>query len=408
MKYLSRIAEKKFLRMSENFPVVLVTGARQAGKTTMLEHLAKGQNRTYVSLDDLHARTVAKSDPVLFFQTYKTPIIIDEVQYAPNLFSQIKLMADKNKLAGEFWLTGSQSYDLMRGVSESLAGRIGIVEMSSFVIDEVYGQLKTPVTDFNIESLKQRFSACIQYPLNELFDFIYQGGMPKAITLGDEARKDYFYTYIHSYLMRDVMELGKVSDIVRFNRFLTTCAANLAGQLSYSTLAAVADISQPTAKEWLGILQGLGIVHLLQPYFNNEIKRLVKTSKLYFYDTGLAAYLSKWPSAEALQLGNMSGAYFENFIINQFAKKFVYEAQSPNMFYYRDIDQKEIDIVLESYNGLTPIEIKLTSNPHSGDVGKFKALEKFKKPINKGALICTIDKVALADSNNALLPVWLI
>lgn len=408
MNYLSRIAEKKFLRMTENFPVVLVTGARQVGKTTMLEHLAKGQSRTYVSLDDLNARATAQSDPVLFFQTYKTPIIIDEVQYAPNLFSQIKLTADRNKLAGEFWLTGSQSYGLMRGVSESLAGRIGIVEMSSFVIDEVYGQLKEPVTDFGIESLQAKFNDCIQYPLNELFDFLYRGGMPRVTTLRPEARKDYFDTYIHSYLMRDVMEIGKVSDIVRFNRFLTACAAILSGQLNVSTLAAAADISQPTAKEWLGVLQGLGIVHLVQPYFNNEIKRLVKTPKLYFYDTGLAAHISKWPSAEVLRLGNMGGAYFENFVVNQFVKKFAYAPQSPNLFYYRDIDQKEIDVVLESYNGLTPIEIKLTSNPHGSDVAKFKALEKFKKPINRGGLICTIDKAVLADTNNALIPVWLI
>ena len=407
-EYLSRIAEEKFLRMNENFPVVLVTGARQVGKTTMLEHLAKGQNRTYVTLDDLNVRDMAINDPVYFFQNYKPPIIIDEIQYAPNLFSQIKIMCDKSKTNGEFWLTGSQSYNLMKGISESLAGRVGIIEMSSFTMDEFTGSLKEPLSNFNIDYLNARFETCVKYSNEELFEFIYSGGMPKTFGFSEEARKDYFNAYIHSYLMRDVMELGKISDTIRFNRFMTACAAMISGQLNIATLANAADISQPTAKEWLNVLQGLGIVYLLQSYFNNEIKRLVKSPKLYFYDTGLAAYLSLWPSSETLRVGNMGGAYFENFVVSQIVKKFSFMPQPPNIFYYRDVDQKEIDLILENHDGLMPLEIKMTSKPNSGDMTKFKVLSKFKKNILAGAIFCMIDKPLLIAGDNLFLPICLL
>ena len=401
-KYLSRIAEKKFLRMNESFPIVLVTGARQIGKTTMLEHLAKGQQRTCVTLDDLNARDLALNDAARFFQNYKTPIIIDEIQYAPSLFSQIKLMCDRNKRAGEFWLTGSQSYNLIKNVSESLAGRVGIVEMSSFTMDEYFDAINESLHVFEIDDIKTRFEKCRKYSIDELFEFIYRGGMPKAFGFSEEAHKDYLNTYIRTYLMRDVMELGKISDTVKFNRFLIACAAMISSQLNVATLANAADISQPTAKEWLNVLQGLGIVYLLQPYFNNEIKRLVKSPKLYFYDTGLAAYLSLWPSSQTLKVGNMSGAYFENFCMNQIIKKLPNQV---NIFYYRDTDQKEVDIVLESHAGLTPIEIKQTSNPHEGDTAKFKVLDKLKRKILPGAIICTIDKPLLVEGDNVFLPV---
>ena len=241
-----------------------------------------------------------------------------------------------------------------------------------------------------------------------MFEFIYCGGLPGTFGLDEEARKDYLNAYVHSYLMRDVASLGKISDIVRFHRFLTACSAMISAQLNIATLAVAADISQPTAKEWLNLLRSLGIVYLVQPYLNNEIKRLVKSPKLYFYDTGLAAYLSLWPSSETLRVGNMCGAYFENFALNQIVKKFALMPQAPNVFYYRDIDQKEIDVVLEYYNGLMPLEIKLTSNPRAGDVAKFEILKKFGKPVLPGALICTIDKPLLTGGDNVLVPVCLL
>ena len=407
-KYKNRLIQKKFLRMSEVFPVVLVTGARQIGKTTMLEHLGQGQERTYVTLDDLSIRDMAVNDPVMFFQNFKPPIIIDEIQYAPNLFSQIKLMVDKNKKAGEFWLTGSQSYSLIKNVSESLAGRVGIIEMSSFTIDEKLENINDELLEFDIDDLVNRFKKCDKYSIGDLFEFIYYGGMPRTFDLTHEIRNDYYKTYIRTYLMRDVMELGKISDTIRFNRFLIACAAMVSSVLNISTLAVAADISQPTAKEWLQVLQGLGIVYLIQPYSNNNIKRLAKSPKIYFYDTGLAAQLSLWPSSKTLQMGNMSGAYFENFVMNQIIKKISAGSSNVNLFYYRDTDQKEIDVIIESYDGLTPIEIKLSSNPHHSDMKKFDVLKKFGKDIRAGAIICTIDKPLIVNTGNMLVPVWLL
>jgi hypothetical protein len=374
----------------------------------MLEHLGEGQNRTYVTLDDLNIRDMAKNDPVRFFQNFKPPIIIDEIQYAPNLFSQIKLMIDRAGESGQFWLTGSQSYKLIKAASESLAGRLGIVEMSSFTIDEKNGHINEPIITFDIDDLKKRFAKCKKYSQDELFDFIYRGGMPKTFGFSNENHKEYFSAYINTYVMKDVMELGGITDTIRFNRFITACAALISDQLNVATLAQAADVSHPTAKQWLHLLQGLGIVYLVQPYYNNEIKRLVKSPKLYFYDTGLAAHLSLWPSSETLKAGNMNGKYFENFCMNQITKKLVHIGTPPNVFYYRDIDQKEIDIVLENHNGLTPIEIKLTSNPHIPDIAKFTELNKFKKPVLPGALLCTIDKPLLVTNDCVLLPFDLI
>ena len=407
-KYLERIVEKKFLRKNEDSPVVLVTGARQVGKTTMLEQMSKGQERTYVTMDDLNVRAMALKDPVMFFQNFKPPIVIDEVQYAPNLFSQIKLMVDKNKKAGEFWLTGSQNYGLMKNVSESLAGRVGIVEMSSFTIDEKFGQINELLDSLEIDNLQERFKNCRKFDQNELFEFIYRGGMPKIFERSNDGVKDYFDDYVSTYLMRDVMQLGKVSDMIRFHRFLTACAAMISQQLNLAQLAQVAEISHPTAKEWLEILQGLGIVYLIQPYHNNMLKRLVKSPKLYFYDTGLAAHLSLWPSSKTLQVGNMNGAYFENFCINQITKKISASSRPVSIFYYRDKDQREIDLVLETHAGLIPLEFKLSSNPHQGDIAKFGVLEKLGKPVLPGAIICTIDKPLLITGGNVLLPVSLI
>jgi predicted AAA+ superfamily ATPase len=280
--------------------------------------------------------------------------------------------------------------------------------MSGFTIDEYLCKINEPLYIFDIEDIKKRFKYSKKFGTDELFEFIYRGGLPKTFGFSDEAHKDYLNSYVQTYLMRDVMELGKISDIVKFNRFITACASMISNQLNVATLSMIAGISQPTAKEWLSVLQGLGIIYLLQPYFSNEIKRLVKSPKLYFYDTGLAAYLSLWPSSKTLQFGNMSGAYFENFCMNQITKKLAVSSFQINLFYYRDTGQKEIDLVLESHAGLTPVEIKLSSNPHHGDVTKFEVLKKFNKNILPGAILCTIDKPMLISADNVLVPAALL
>ena len=287
MTYIKRRLERKFTKISDFFKVVLVTGARQVGKTTMLRHLSKEQNRTYVTLDNLMARNLAKTDPVLFFQTYKPPIIIDEVQHAPELFSQIKILCDESEEAGLFWLTGSQQFDVMKNIRETLAGRVGILTLYSFSKNEKSDILFDNDLDFSLPSLQARQARVAKNDVVDVFEHIWRGGMPQVLKADSEQRQEYYSAYVNTYIMRDVAELGGVSDTLRFGKFITACAALIAQQANYKTLADVAEISQPTAKEWLRLLEGMGIVYLLQPYANNALKRLAKTPKLYFCDTGL-------------------------------------------------------------------------------------------------------------------------
>ena len=389
------------------FQVVFVGGPRQAGKTTMLKHLAEGSDRTYVTLDDLDARNLALTDPKMFFQKYKPPVLIDEIQFAPNLFSYIKIFADNNQKNGEFWLTGSQSYKIMKNVSESLAGRIGIMSMFPLTYQEVVGKISSVPSDFSFASLLALDGKPLMN-LDNTFDYIFKGGMPKALDYDDEMRHEYFDSYVDTYLMKDIMELGTIVDIVRFRRFLTACASQNSNVVNYANLALVADISQPTAKEWLSLLIGMGIVYLVEPYFNNTLKRLTKTPKLYFYDTGLCAYLAKIPSKEILENSALAGAYFENFVINQFKVKYSATALHPNLYFYRDVDKNEIDILLEDVDGLTPLEIKLSSSPNNRVVDRFKILEKLGKPIKAGGIICLIDSLFPIDDKNSFIPVGLI
>ena len=407
MNYINRLAEKEFNKLNKMFQVVLVCGPRQAGKTTMLKHLAENTNRTYVSLDDLDIRELAQNDPKLFFQKYKTPILIDEVQFAPQLFPYIKIMADNNQNLGEFWLTGSQSFKIMQNVSESLVGRVGIMNMYPMTYKEIMKNPQKIPDNFDFSTLLK----ITNYPkleLNDTFSYIFNGGMPRAIDYDDEMRAEYFRSYIDTYLMKDIMELGKITDTIRFNKFLTACASQNANVVNFANLALASDISQPTAKEWLNLLQGIGIVYLVYPYFNNSLKRLTKSPKLYFFDTGLCAFLAKIPSKEMLASSAFAGAYFENFVINQFTINYSLSAKHPMLYFYRDIDQKEVDILLEDFDGIIPLEIKLSANPNKRDISKFKVLNKLGKNIKNGGIICLIDSLYPVDEKNSLIPVGLI
>jgi len=408
MKYINRHAERKFAKMSNFFKAVMVTGARQVGKTTMLHHLAAGENRTYVTLDNLMARNLAKTDPVLFFQTYKPPIIIDEVQYAPELFSQIKILCDESEDTGQFWLTGSQQYKMMKNVRETLAGRVGIIEMYSLSKNEKDGVLFDNVQNFSFPTLQSRQAQTSKNDIIKIFDHIWRGGMPQAINADAELLQEYFNMYINTYLMRDVAELGGITDTLRFGKFLTACAALVSEQINYKTLADTAEISQPTAKDWLKLLEGMGIVYLLQPYANNALKRLTRTPKLYFCDTGLAANLSMWPSRETLMNGAASGHYFENHVITEMLREFAYSQSRANLSYYRDSNAKEIDIFVEQNNLVHPLEIKKSANPDRRDVKKFGVLDKASIEQGYGGIICVCEEVIPIDANNCFIPCNLI
>jgi predicted AAA+ superfamily ATPase len=408
MEYINRYMEAKFLRMTKHFRAVLLNGPRQVGKTTMLERLAKNTQRTYVTLDNLQARSLAKKDPELFFQNYKTPIMIDEVQYAPELFPYIKILCDTHQQPGEFWLTGSQSYSMMKNVTESLAGRVGIMQIYPFSFNELRD---VPMSDtpffVDFDWLKARENVVKPADVKEVFSYIWQGGMPEAAGATPERREVLFESYIHSYLMRDVIELGGVTDTVKFRRFLTACSAETAQQLNLTKIAGIAEIAATTAKDWLRLLEGLHIVHLVQPYSNNQLKRLTKMPKLYFWDTGLCAYLGKWLSPDTLYNGAAAGAYFETFAVAELLKHYAYSSFTPNVCYYRDSNAKEIDLVLETGGQIYPLEIKLAVSPNNRDVKRYELLDKASLPRAMGGIICMHQGVAFIDRQNLIIPAYL-
>lgn len=408
MDYLHRSLERKFIRMSEFFKSVLVTGARQVGKTTMLKHLAESQNRTYVSLDNLMDRDMAKSDPVLFFQKYKPPIIIDEVQFAPELFGQIKIMCDDSNEPGRFWLTGSQQYNMMNNLRETLAGRVGILELYSLSMNEKNGISFDDDMDLSLPTLQARQKKVPKNDVVHIYEYIWRGGMPQVIHADAEQRQEYYNSYVKSYLLRDIAEIGGITDTLRFSKLLTACAALIAQQLNFKTLAEAAEVTQPTAKEWVRLLEGLGIVYLLRPYANNMLKRLTKTPKLYFYDTGLAAFLSMWPSRDTLMNGAASGHYFENFVVIELLKNYSYSQNRANLTYYRDSNGKEIDIFVECNAFIHPLEIKKSANPDRREIKKFTLLDKTSAKRGNGGIVCMCEEVTPIDLHNCFIPCNLI
>ena len=408
MEYITRDAQRKFLKMNDFFKVVLVTGARQVGKTTMLRHLSEGTQRTYVTMDNTMLRDLAKSDPALFFQTYKPPILIDEIQKAPELLEQIKIICDETEEKGLFWLTGSQQFSMMKNVRETLAGRVGIMELYSLSQREKEGLVFDTELDFSMQTLLSRRAKVEKNDIVKVFRHIWEGGMPQVIGADEELRQEYYNSYIDTYLMRDIAESGGITDSYRFTKFLRACAALTAEQVNYTTLAEASDISVPTAKEWLDVLCGLGIVYLLQPYFNNELKRLSKTPKLYFADTGLCAYLSMWLTPETLMSGAASGHYFENYVVIELVKNYAYASKKCNLSYYRDASQREIDIFVEE-NGVThPLEVKKSANPDRREVRKYSVLDKPGIVRGNGGIVCMCEDPVPIDEMNSFIPCNLI
>lgn len=406
MNYITRNLESVVIQATKEYPVVLVTGPRQVGKTTMLQKLMEGTNRGYVTLDDLNERIIAKTDPELFLQLHKPPVLIDEVQYAPELFTYIKMNVDKNHEPGAFWLTGSQVFKLMRGVQESLAGRVAVLSLTSLSQAEIFGGEMEPFT-IEMEALTAR-KGRKEVDTRGIFERIYKGSMP-AIVSGANSNGQIFYSsYLSTYIERDAKELSDAIDSLKFFRFITAVAARCGQMLNVAEIARDADINQTQAKNWLGILETLGIIFYLHPYSNNLLKRLVKTPKLYFYDTGLVCYLTKWSSAETLESGAMNGAILENYVVAEIMKTYLNCGKEPYLYYYRDKDAKEIDIILEHDGVLNPIEIKKTSNPGTELIKVFDLLDKSSTPRSKGAVICMKPGLSAIDKDNYIVPVWMI
>lgn len=409
MPYIARHMEQKVLELSRFFPALLITGPRQAGKTTMLKALAgrEGIGRGYVSLDDLNERDMARNDPKLFLQLHRPPVLIDEVQYAPELFTYIKIHVDEQQLPGGFWLTGSQIYRLMRGVQESLAGRVALLHLSPLSQREIAGIPPRPFS-VDFEALLQDSRVIPPVSVPQLYERIWKGCMP-ALASGAQPEREIFYaSYLSTYIERDVRELSGGIDALKFNRFVTSAAARCAQLVNFSALAEDADINVQTAKAWLDILETLGLVFLLHPYSNNVSKRTIRTPKLYFYDTGLVCYLTRWSSAEVAEAGAMSGALLENFTVSELVKSYQNVGASPYLYFYRDRDAREIDALLEADGKLFPLEIKKTATPDKRLVRNFDMIERSPLERGTGAVLCLAQSFSAFDRENLIVPVWMI
>jgi predicted AAA+ superfamily ATPase len=345
-------------------------------------------------LDDLEERALAKNDPALFLQMHKTPLIIDEVQYAKELFSYIKIHVDKHQNPGDFWLTGSQKFHLMKGITESLAGRVAIIDMLGLSAKEMSGkaQASIPFLPTNEWISDARENQSLLSQIDIIFEKIWLGSFPKLATGGREQREIFYKSYVQTYLERDVKSILSIGDELSFYKFLRATAARTGQLLNYSELARDVDIDQKTAKSWLSILKTSGLVYLLEPYYNNITKRIIKTPKLYFLDTGLCAFLTGWDSPKTLEAGAMSGAIFETYVFGEILKSYWHNGKDPLVYFYRDSDQREIDFVFESNGTLFPVEVKKTATPSLTATKSFSALHTLKKTIGMGAVICMREK----------------
>lgn len=408
--YITRHMEKPVMELNEQYPVLLLTGPRQVGKTTMLEHLieVEGKGRKKVSLDDLTLRELAKTDPKMFFQLYQPPLLIDEVQYAPELFPYIKIMVDERHQPGDFWLTGSQLFKMMKGVQESLAGRVALLHLSPLSQSEIMKRPPEPPFSLELPLLSERQNGRQMLNTPEVFQRIHQGGMPALVT-GTYSNASIFYSsYIDTYMERDVRRLSNDIDSLKFLRFLRSVAARTSQQVNYKGIADDAEIDQTTAKNWLHVLEALGIIFLLEPYSNNVLKRTVSTPKLYFYDSGIVCYLTRWSSPETAMEGAMSDALLENYTVAEIIKTYQNAGQEPFLYYYRDKDAREIDLILERDGKLFPIEIKKMASPPKKLTKVFDLIDKSPLQRGTGAILCMADQLGAFDQNNLIVPISLI
>lgn len=370
----------------------------------MLKHLAESENRTFVTMDDARNRELARRDPKLFFQMYQPPILIDGAQKAPELFETIKQMCDETEENGLFWLTGSESRKLLKEAGDSLAGRICILRMYSLSQREKQGLTDIGELPFSFEALKRREQHFGKNNIGDIYEHIWKGGMPGTLQMDAEQRYEYYESYINTYLLRDAVDDNGITDTVGFHRVLAACASFIGNLVNYTDIANAGGVSVVTVKKWMKILQNMGIIFLLDTYANNELKRLVKTPKLYFCDTGLAAYLSMWTSKEVLMNGAASGHYFENFVVGELLRGYSYSEKKVNLTYYRDTNQKEIDKVIEEAGIVHPVEIKKATNPEKRVVKAFKVLETQNNTMGIGVVICMTDTVFPIDEKNAMIP----
>jgi len=395
----------KFLKeANKNFPALLITGPRQVGKTTLLKNLSKGKY-TYITLDDPEMKLLAKEDPKLFLQRFAPPLIIDEIQYAPELLPIIKMIIDKDRKNGMFWLTGSQQFHLMKNVSESLAGRVAILDLQGLSQSEKNNNPNMdsflPTKDY----LNGRDKICQKFDLLKLYEIIWKGSFPEVFLLNKNQWELFYTSYIQTYIERDVRDLVQVKNKKTFFKFLQIIAARTGQLVNYSDLANSIGIDLKTVKSWISILEASRLIYILEPYYSNLTKRLTKTQKLYFLDTGLCCYLTGWDNSKVLEKGAMSGEIFETYVISEMLKSYWHNGKRAPFFFYRDKEKREIDLLIYKNGTLYPIEIKKKSNPSKKDIKHFDVLNKLNVEIGHGIVICLSDKILPINVDVDMVPI---
>ena len=415
MPYIKRNIEKVFKEMENTFPVVMVTGPRQVGKTTLLKELIENKRINYVTLDNLDARALAKEDPELFLRTYETPLIIDEFQYAPNILSYIKIKVDEKrqeklkddnvKVNGLFYLTGSQAFEIMEETSESLAGRVGVLDLYTLSNREINGlEGKMFLPDLNL--LKEREKTKILTTSN-LFEKILNGGYPEILVNKEMDRTKFFDSYIRTYIERDIRKLINVQDEIKFYRFIGNIAARTAQELNMTDICKDIGITNTTGEKWLSILVNTGLVFLLGSYSNNTVARTVKRPKIYMTDTGLSCYLAGYLDSLTLEKSAYNGAIFETYVITEILKSFSNNGKDARkyLYYYRDNNGKEIDLLIIYDNVVYPIEIKKGASPKIDATKNFDVVKKFGMQVGNGGVICMKQDIFPIDKDNNYIPV---
>lgn len=403
--YIKRHAEKTVKQLSKMFGAVLVAGPRQVGKTTMLDKLTGDINK--VILDDPIIRASAEEESRTFFKDNPPPVFVDEIQKAPALFEQIKMLLDRDRKKGQFYMCGSQQFKMMKDVSESLAGRIGLVTLLGLSLREAYNVSNAAPFVPTPEYFAERKNDLPDISYNDVWKIIHRGSMPELRENPDFDWQMFYGAYVRTYIDRDVRELSEIGDTVKFTKFMVAAAASTAQLLNLASLSRNVGISQPTAERWLSILVASNIVYLLQPYSNNIVKRAIKTPKLYFLDTGLAAYLTKWNTTDVLKNGAMAGAFFETFVISEIIKSYYNKGilELP-LYFYRDKDMREIDLLIEDGGTLYPLEIKKHADPSKKDIDAFSVLDKIPDvKRGPGGVICLYDKLITLQGDDKIIPI---
>lgn len=405
MNYINRILEKHIVETAKEYACILITGPRQVGKSTLIKHLYDINQINFITLDDISNRQLAKNDPKMFLSINKPPIFIDEIQYAPELFSYIKIEIDNGASPGSYIISGSQSFKLMNLAKESLAGRIAIINMSTLSQSEIYNYDSHPF-QININKLIDTNHSTLD--INKIYERIFNGSMPALVSGKYSNRNLYYGSYVSTFIEKDISEEIKSIDKFLFSDFIRACACRVSQVLNIHSIATDIGISDDTAKRWLYVLEKSQIIYFIHPYTNNLLKRTIKAPKMYFFDTGLVIYLTKQSSPEVLINDSMSGAILENYVINEIIKSYRNELEEPLVYYYRDTNGNEIDLCIIYDNKIHPIEIKKTSNPNVKMVNAFKLLNNLNIKKGTGAIICFADNISAIDKDTLIVPVHMI